>query len=155
MVYNEASMSFDENPGYLLQHTITLLSKQSDQILQERLGIGLSQYKILMVLQETPSVKQRHIAERLGQTEASISRQIRLMHEDGLLQTIKRPDNRRENITTLTHRGDQISDEATTLLRQYQAPIFGALSNRQQRQLTDVLDLIHEQICQGNRTGRC
>ena len=60
--------------GYLLQHTATILMRQSDQVLQERLGIGMSQLKLLMMLQNSPNVQQRKLAECLGQTEASISR---------------------------------------------------------------------------------
>jgi DNA-binding MarR family transcriptional regulator len=104
-------MAFSDNLGYMLQHTATSLSRQADQVLQERLGIGLSQFKIMMVLQWNPSVKQRDIANNLGQTEASISRQIKLMHDEGLLQTTVRPSNRREHITSLTRKGEKLADE--------------------------------------------
>ncbi|HSX23988.1 MAG TPA: MarR family winged helix-turn-helix transcriptional regulator, partial [Candidatus Saccharimonadales bacterium] len=67
------------NIGYLLQHLSGVLAKQSDQALQERLGIGFSQFKILRVLQHSPQTQQRQIAEWIGKTEASISRQIKLM----------------------------------------------------------------------------
>ena len=72
--------------GYLLQHVSSLLAKQSDQVLQEQLGIGLAQFKILRTLQTEPRTPQREIAFNLGQTEASISRQVKLMIADGLLQ---------------------------------------------------------------------
>ncbi|HXR49712.1 MAG TPA: MarR family winged helix-turn-helix transcriptional regulator, partial [Verrucomicrobiae bacterium] len=62
------------NLSYLIQHLAAVMGKQSDQLLQEQLGIGYSQYKILMVLEWNPRVQQRTIAESLGQTEASISR---------------------------------------------------------------------------------
>ncbi len=148
-------MSFNDNIGYLLQHTATSLARQSDQMLQERLGIGFSQFKIMMVLQWNPSVQQRHIAERLGQTEASISRQIKLMHEDGLLQSTVRPENRREHVTTLTRKGERLADEASSLLNQYHAPIFATLSEKQQRQFAEVLERMHQEICRGDRVGRC
>ena len=95
------------NIGYLLQHTASTLARQSDQVLQERLGVGFSQFKILMTLQWNPGVQQKHIAESLGQTEASISRQIKLMHEAGLLQSKVSERNKREHITTLTRKGEK------------------------------------------------
>src|SRR5579863_5003598 len=91
--------------GYLLQHVSFVLARQADQALQERLGIGFSQYKILMTLQFNPHVQQKQIAESLGQTEASISRQIKLLHDKGLLSTRINPSNRREHITTPTPKG--------------------------------------------------
>lgn len=97
------------NIGFLLQHIAFSLARQNDAILQDELGIGFSQFKILMVLQWRPNVQQKQIAEQLGQTEASISRQIKLMYDDGLLQSTPRPENRREHVTTLTPRGDRKS----------------------------------------------
>ncbi|HXR49776.1 MAG TPA: winged helix-turn-helix domain-containing protein [Verrucomicrobiae bacterium] len=58
----------------LLDHVAATVAKQSDQVLQEQLGIGLSQFKILQVLQAEPRTPQREIARSLAQTEASISR---------------------------------------------------------------------------------
>ncbi|MGH9856702.1 MAG: MarR family winged helix-turn-helix transcriptional regulator, partial [Acidobacteriota bacterium] len=147
--------SINDNLGYLLQHTAASLARQADQMIQERLGVGLSQYKIMMVLQWNPSIKQRDIANNLGQTEASISRQIKLMHDDGLLRTTVSPNNRREHITTLTRKGERLTDEASDVLNSYHAPIFEALSEKQQRQLADALGLMHQEICQGDRVGRC
>lgn len=92
--------------GYLLNHLAFVLSHQSDQVLHEQLGIGFSQYKIMMVLWWNPSIQQRQIADRLGQTEASISRQIKLLHDKSLLSTRISPENRRKHITALTFKGE-------------------------------------------------
>jgi DNA-binding MarR family transcriptional regulator len=148
-------MKLQNNIGYMLQHTATSLARQSDQMLQERLGIGFSQFKIMMVLQWNPSVRQRHIAENLGQTEASISRQIKLMHEDGLLQTEINPQNRREHITTLTRKGERLADEAKSVLNYYYAPVLATLTDKQQKLLIDILNTMHMEVCKGDRPGRC
>lgn len=143
------------NVGYLIQHTAMSLHRQSDQMLQERLGIGFSQFKIMMVLQWNPAVRQRHTAENLGQTEASISRQIKLMHDEGLLQTRVNEQNRREHITTLTRKGERLADEANAVLNHYYAPVMAALSDKQQRYLMEILQVMHGEVCQGDRPGRC
>src|SRR5688572_31693887 len=90
---------------YLLQHTAAMLLRQSDQILQERLGIGMSQVRILTMLEHEPNVQQRKLADRLGQTEASISRQIKLMREKGFLTVAVNPKSKREHITVPTQKG--------------------------------------------------
>lgn len=141
--------------GYLLQHVSFSLARQSDQVLQEQLGIGLSQFKIMMVLKWNPNVQQRHIADSLGQTEASISRQIKLMHDNGLLQTTISPHNRREHITTLTAKGERMTQEAFSVLNRYHAPTFDELSEKQKKQLVDTLKQLHGQICKGDKPGRC
>ncbi len=143
------------NIGYLLQHLSSVLAKQSDQALQERLGIGFSQFKILMVLQWHPNVQQRQIAEALGQTEASISRQIKLMYDRGWLQSTTSQTNRREKVTTPTSKGMRIAERAMDILNDFHAPAFGRLSEKQTSKLQESLVIIHNQVCQPGRTGAC
>lgn len=143
------------NIGYLLQHLSTVLAKQSDQVLSERLGIGFSQYRILLVLQVNPRTRQRHIAERLGQTEASISRQIKLMHQKNLLQTNINPNNRREHLTAPTAKGTRLVEEAQNLLNGFHGPMFDRLSPKQREQLMESLVIMHQTSCQSGRIGSC
>src|ERR1700741_4591375 len=110
------------NLAYLLQHLAAVMGRQSDQVLQEQLGIGLSQFKILMVLEWNPRVQQRAIADSLGQTEASISRQIKLLKEKKLLATKQDPQNRRRHITAPTPLGMQITEAAVAIMRRSFGP---------------------------------
>lgn len=135
------------NIGYLLQHLAAILGRQSDQALQERLGIGFSQFKILMVLRHDPHVQQRFIAESLGQTEASISRQIKLLLDQGMLTSKNDPQNRRVHITSPTSKGVRTTDEAMDILNSIHAPTFNRLSEKQQQQLTDSISLLHDAAC--------
>lgn len=141
--------------AFLLQHLATALARQSDQVLQEQLGIGYSQYKIMLVLQSNAGARQKHVAELLGQTEASISRQIKLMHGQGMLQTTINPRNRREHLTTLTPRGTRYIQESERILNRHNAPVLGQLSDKQQQQLTEALTLMHREVCKGTKASRC
>ena len=137
----------NNNIGYLLNHLSFVLSRQSDQVLQEQLGVGFSQFKIMMVLKWNPSIQQRQIADRLGQTEASISRQIKLLHDKDLLNSRISPDNKREHITTLTAKGEKLTEQAMTVLNNYHAPTFDVLSEKQREQLLDILTIMHDRVC--------
>jgi DNA-binding MarR family transcriptional regulator len=143
------------NLGYLIHHISFALDRQSDQALQERLGIGFSQFKIMMVLKWHTGIQQKRIADSLGQTEASISRQIKLMTESGLLQSRVSPANRREHMTTLTARGDRIAEEAMSILNEYHSPMFARLSGRQQEELTNMLQAMHQETCRAEKPGSC
>ena len=144
-----------KNIGYLLQHLSSVLAKQSDQLLLERLGVGFSQFKILMVLEGNPRTRQRQIADRLGQTEASISRQIAIMHDKGLLQTMVNPKNRREHLTTPTSKGLRLLNESLNILNIYHAPMFGSLNEKQREQLLETLEKMHAYACQSGKIGAC
>lgn len=148
-------MDTRNNLGYLFHHISFVIARQSDQILQEQLGIGFSQFKILLMLQNGVGIQQKQIAQMLGQTEASISRQIKLLSDQGMLTSEVSPQNRREHITRLTGKGIRISDKAMEILNNYHAPIFSRLSERQQHQLRELLTLMHDATCNGLRGGPC
>jgi len=133
--------------GALLQHTASLLAKQTDQVLQEQLGIGFSQFKILQTLQTSPKSKQQQIAFNLGQTEASISRQVKLMIQQGLLESRRNPGNLREHITLATSKGERVVEAALSVLAKYHAPTFNKLTPKQHEQLASTLQALHDAVC--------
>jgi DNA-binding MarR family transcriptional regulator len=143
------------NLGYLIQHLAAVMGRQSDQVLQEQLGIGLSQFKILMVLEWNPRVQQRAIADALGQTEASISRQIKLLKDKKLLVTKQDPQNRRKHITAPTPLGMQVTEAASTLMRRSFGPEFSGLGDDQLMQLVTGLQRLHRIVCQPGKAGAC
>ena len=140
-------MSQQNDLAQLMHHMVALLSRESDQMLQEQLGIGLSQYKILSTLHEHPHVQQRLIAQMLGQTEASISRQIGLLTNRGMLQAIPNPSNLREHITDLTPRGLRMIEAAEVVLANYHERFFTGLSSKQQSQMLERLESLHRTVC--------
>lgn len=141
--------------NYLIQHLAAVMGRQTDQVLQEQLGIGLSQFKILMVLEWNPRVGQRAIADSLGQSEAAVSRQIKLLKAKGLLVSKKDPANRRKHITTPTPLGMQITEAASAILRRSFSPDFAGLGDDQLTRLTASLQQLHRVICRPGRTGAC
>jgi len=122
-----------------LHNLSALLARESDQILQERLGIGLSQYKILAAVEQNPRVQQRAIAVELGQTEASVSRQVKLLHKKDMITSRPNPNNRREHLTALTPRGQRITEAAHQSLASHYRAFTGKLSPRQQEVLLSLL----------------
>jgi DNA-binding MarR family transcriptional regulator len=143
------------NLGYLIQHLAAVMGRQSDQVLQEQLGIGLSQFKILMVLEWNPRVQQKAIADSLGQTEASVSRQIKLLKAKKLLATKQDPQNRRRHITLPTTLGMQITEAATAIMRRSLGPEFADLGDDQLVQLVTGLQKLHRIVCQPGKLGAC
>jgi DNA-binding MarR family transcriptional regulator len=148
-------MDYKDNLGYLLHHLGFVMDRQSDILLQERLDIGFSQFKILMALKWHASVQQRHIAEKLGQTEASVSRQIKLLKDAGYITVKQSPQNRREHITTLTTKGVTTVDKAMRALNEYHAPIFKSFTPSQQKALKDLLQTLHHEMCARDPSSNC
>lgn len=148
-------MNYKDNLGYLIHHLGFVMDRQSDALLQERLDMGFSQFKILMALKWHQGVQQRHIAEKLGQTEASVSRQIKLLQEAGLLTAKRSVENKREHITTLTPKGERAVDKAIAALNDYHLPMFERFSAQQQQMLRELLQTLHEEMCSRDKPGAC
>jgi DNA-binding MarR family transcriptional regulator len=143
------------NLNYLLNHLAAVLGKQSDQILKEQLGIGYSQYRILMALEWNPRVQQNIIANHLGQTEASISRQVKLLKQKGLLITKTDPRNKRKHINLPTPMGMQITEAATDVLKRSLSQDLDQFSEDNILKLNQNLGALHKIICQPNKLGAC
>lgn len=143
------------NLGYLLSHVASVMSKQADQILQKELGLGLSQFKILMVLQKNERVQQRFIADSLGQTEASISRQIQLLQDKGLLTSKRDLKNLRQRITVPTTDGLALTKTAMTTINKHLQPELAQMSQPAFDALMTNLHDLHEIVCQPGKTGAC
>ena len=140
-------MRATNNLGYLLHHLSFVLDRQSDQVLQEQLGIGFSQFKILMVLRWNTNVQQKQIADNLGQTEASVSRQIKLLKSRGLVAMHKNLSNKRQHLTALTAKGERLTEAALDILNKYHTPVFARLNEKQREETLNALSVMHESAC--------
>ena len=143
------------NLSYIIHHLAAVMGKQTDQVLQEQLGIGLSQFKILMVLEWNPRVQQKAVADSLGQTEASVSRQIKLLKAKGLLISRTDPNNKRKHITAPTPLGMQVTEAASNIMRRSFGPEFASLGEDQIMQLVSGLQKLHTIVCRPGKLGAC
>jgi DNA-binding MarR family transcriptional regulator len=132
--------------SFRIQNVASLLYKASDRILQEKLSIGMSQFKILSAVQYNQRLLQRHIALALNQTEASISRQVKLLHRKKLLVTQLNPTDRRQHITSLTPTGHSLIVNALYILETFQAQFIARLPSEQQAELLKMLEKIETGI---------
>jgi DNA-binding MarR family transcriptional regulator len=106
----------NEKTHDLLQRLAFILQQSSDEVLLKQIRVGLSPVRIMAELETSGVVSQRNLAKRLHQTEANISRQIRLMQRDGLVNIAKNPKDGRERQLTLTNKGADLSQAAEKIL---------------------------------------
>lgn len=140
---------------YLLQHVTAVLAKQLDQALQEQLGIGLAQYRVLATLEASPELEQRTIARHLAQTEAGISRQVRLLIEKGLLKSEVNMRSRREHLAALTPKGIKLMQAGRQIVEHFNKPLLEVLPDKQQKQLVESLIALHSQTCKTGKLTAC
>lgn len=133
--------------GYALHQLVFIIDHQSDEALRAQLGVGFSQFKILMAAKHRSGLKQNEIAGFLGQTEASVSRQIKLMKSEGLLRVQVDPTSRRSRSIMLTDKGAQLGKDCVAVLEQRHAATFGSLSFAEQKLMQELLDRLTIKAC--------
>ncbi len=117
-----------------------LLEKQIDESLKSQLDIGFAQYKVLEAINQNILAKQNVIAGLLDQTEASISRQIKILQKKGLIKVSVMMGNKRAKELNLTGIGEEIVSQAEDILDVTQAQIIGGLSYQEQRLFQELFE---------------
>lgn len=109
------SQIFNRSTAKLLHRATYLMDKAVERILQEKVGIGLSQFLTLMQMSGKQQC-QRELAGALGVTPAAISRQVANMVKRGMLEKLEHEHDRRFEFLVLTAKGKRLLDRATTAL---------------------------------------
>ena len=143
-------MDFKSTIGYMLHHLASSLDSASDKILKDQFNVGLAQFRILLVLEAQDGITQKKIAGELSQTEASISRQIKILAQKGLIEIEGNFDNKRERRIYQTHEGHEVAAGSIKALNDYHQPIFASLSEEEQAQLSEILKKLSEGLEKAN-----
>lgn len=117
-----------------------LLEKRADEGLKSQLDIGFAQYKVLEAINQNMLAKQNDVARMLDQTEASISRQIKILQKKGLIKVSEVEGNKRARELSLTVIGDEMVSQAEQVLDVAQAQIIGGLSYQEQRLFHELFE---------------
>ncbi len=126
---------------YWQVHKISfLLEKKADERLKEQVGVGFAQYKVMEAVGRNMLAKQNTIANLLDQTEASISRQIKLLQNKELLVAANVMGNKRARELSLTEKGEDILQQCEEILDFVQAKFISGLSFEEQEMLKIILD---------------
>ncbi|GAA1963207.1 MarR family winged helix-turn-helix transcriptional regulator [Agromyces allii] len=107
---------------YLIRRVAGLLDRTGDALFRRELDISLAQFLVLSVVDAHPGpLNQQAIADRLGLTKGTVSRQIEQAVAAGLMTAETSAHNRREKAlgltaagTDLVRRGDALYAEART-----------------------------------------
>ena len=103
---------------FLIRRVAGLMDRQGEALFRRELGISLAQFLVLSVVDAHPGpLSQQAIADRVGLTKGSVSRQIDHAVAAGLMTVRVAAHTRRENAVALTEagtalvrRGDALSD---------------------------------------------
>lgn len=128
---------------WLLHNLSNSLHKSVDEAIKERVGIGLAQYKILEAVQYKGIAKQNELASMLRQTEAGVSRQVKLLYKKGLLVYTNESKKGGSDVS-LTRIGEEVVRLAYQVVDGYTAVIESVVSPGQLLGTQETLEKMTE-----------
>lgn len=141
------ALTSDQEVVYLLHKLHSSLSRRGEAVLQDKFGLGMSQFLILMAADRAEHASQCKIARFLNVTEAAVSRQIDSLTEQGWLTKVTNPTNRREHVLQVTEQGLAQLDGARAALEGMYADLFRVLSHDEQDKLRKILGKLQQAVC--------
>ncbi len=125
-----------------------VLARDADHVLQQALGLGYAQCKLIWVLRRAgQQVNQSQIADWLNQTPAAISRQMKLLAARGLVAIAGSALDKRDHMIQLTAQGEAFADDSRAIIWRAQQHYFADLSPAQSQQIAASFQQVLSRIC--------
>ena len=117
---------------YLIRRTAALMDREGDTLCRRGLGISLAQFLVLSAVDAYPGhLSQQAIADRLGLTKGTVSRQIDNAVAAGLMTVQVAPHTRRENAVALTAAGTALVRKGDALMQESRTAMLRAVTPTQ------------------------
>ncbi|MGD0555528.1 MAG: MarR family winged helix-turn-helix transcriptional regulator [Streptosporangiaceae bacterium] len=109
---------------YLIRRVAGSLDHQGDALFRQELGISLAQFLVLSVVDAHPGpLSQQAVADRIGLTKGTVSRQIDHAVSAGLMTVRVAEHTRRENAVALTEAGTALVRKGDALTQTSRAAL--------------------------------
>jgi DNA-binding MarR family transcriptional regulator len=113
---------------YLIRRVAGVMDHQGEALFRRELGISLAQFLVLSVVDAHPGpLSQQAVADRVGLTKGSVSRQIDAAVAAGLMTVQVAAHSRRENAVGLTETGTALVRHGDALTQASQAAMLTAI----------------------------
>ena len=113
---------------YLIRRTASAMDRRGEALFRSELGISLPQFLVLSVVDAHPGpLSQQAVADRLGLTKGTVSRQIDQAVTNGLMAVEVAAHTRREHALELTAAGTDVVRRGDALMRRSRQAMESAL----------------------------
>jgi DNA-binding MarR family transcriptional regulator len=125
---------------YLIRRIGSLMDRESEALFRRELGVSMAQFLVLSVVDAHPGpLSQQAIADRVGLTKGTVSRQIDHAVSAGLMTVRVAEQTRRENAVSLTEAGTALVRKGDALSRPLRD---GMLEGADPAQVTATIGLL-------------
>ena len=109
-------------------------------------GVHRGQGRLLHVLSEGDGATQSELAERMRIQPPSLTRMVKCMQQNGLVERRRDADDDRVVRVTLTDRGRELSREARRVLRNIEKELTAGFSERELAQISKLLTRMRDNL---------
>lgn len=102
------TLSFSRSPTVLLTFAGNRLTRAAARAYQRDFGIGVTEWRMLVMLTREPNSSVSHAARTIGIDKAAVSRSLQRMEQAGLVAAQASPDDERRKSWTLTAAGSAL-----------------------------------------------
>lgn len=122
---------------------ITIISKGQSVFLNnslKELDINDSQLYILFEINRDSHINQEQIASRCNTDKGSIARSIKRLEDNGLIERVTDEHNRRQNIISLTKKGNETLSKSVKIINNLENHLFDDETDKKilQKMLKDI-----------------
>jgi DNA-binding MarR family transcriptional regulator len=126
---------------YLVRRVAGLMDRTGEALFRRELDTSLAQFLVLSVVDAHPGpLNQQAVADRLGLTKGTVSRQIDIAVNAGLMSVQPSPHTRRENVVTLTNAGTDLVRRGDAMFEQARKTVLPHIAARDMATAVRVLN---------------
>jgi DNA-binding MarR family transcriptional regulator len=115
---------------FLIRRLAGLMDRQGEAMFRQGLGISLAQFLVLSVVDAHPGpLSQQAVADRLGLTKGTVSRQIDAAVRSGLMTAEVAEHTRREHALALTSDGEDLVRKGDDLFADSRAELLKVIDS--------------------------
>ena len=151
---HEPAESWDDTATlwFLVRQVAARMDRSGEALYRDGLGISLAQFLVLSVVDAYPGrMNQQAVAERLGLTKGTVSRQIESAVAADLMTVTVAPHSRRENVVELTPKGTALVRRGDALIEAVVRDDFPAIPSADLAATLRTLAALNETLA--GRTG--
>ncbi len=127
---------------YRISRAHAKLNAQASHILGQKCGLSLSQWRIIAQLAIVGETTPKTISRRADIDKGLLSRKLRKLIDDGLVNTRPDPRDQRQQLISVSDAGREIFDNTLPTMRQRQAHLLNSLTEQEERVLFKALEKI-------------
>lgn len=136
---DSAEETLKQRPLFLIGAIANKLVINGSAVLRRRLGLGFTEYRIMVMLSLEPGIAAKRIGEVVGLDKAAISRAVVVLEAAGLIEPTPETAGRRSKAYRLTAQGQAVYARAIEVGREHERRLLADLAPEERERLVGML----------------